>query len=141
MEPGEIHHLGHAVRELSAAVDFYGTHLGASPIGAPEEVEEQGVVALMLSVGGSRVELLQPTRPDSPVGRFLEKRGEGLHHVAYEVEDLAAALENLKDGGAQPIDEVPRSGAGGTRVAFLTHPKDAFGLLIELVQPPGGGTP
>lgn len=137
MKPTQIHHLGHAVRDLSAASAFYETLLGATLLGGPEEVEEQGVKALMLSVGGTRTELLQPTRPDSPVGRFLERRGEGLHHVAFEVGDIASALEDLVADGARPIDETPRPGAGGARVAFLTHPKDAFGLLVELVEPPG----
>jgi methylmalonyl-CoA/ethylmalonyl-CoA epimerase len=132
-----IHHLGHAVRDLGAAARFYEAYLGARPTTGPEEVAEQGVVALMLDVGGSRTELLQPMSPDSPVARFLDRRGEGLHHVAYEVGSIEDALEGLRAGGMQPLDEAPRRGAGGSRVAFLAHPKDALGLLVELVEPPG----
>ena len=130
----KIHHLGYAVEDLQAASRFYRERFGADP-SEPEEVEEQGIVAAMFGVGESRIELVQPTRPDSPVGKFLEKRGEGFHHVAYEVEDIEAALEDLKRGGVELIDEEPHVGAGGTRMAFI-HPKDAHGVLTELVEPP-----
>jgi methylmalonyl-CoA epimerase len=139
LEVNGIHHLGHAVRDLSAAARFFEAYLGARPASEPEEVTGQGVLALMLEVGGSRLELLQPTRPDSPVGRFLERRGEGPHHVAYEVESVEDALEKLNAGGMRPLDDSPHRGAGGSRVAFLTHPKDALGLLVELVEAPGNG--
>jgi methylmalonyl-CoA/ethylmalonyl-CoA epimerase len=92
----------------------------------------------MFWIGESMIELVQPIRPDSPVGRFLERRGEGVHHVAYEVEDLEAVLRELKRSGVELVDEEPRVGAGGTRVAFV-HPKSAFGVLTELVELPGSG--
>jgi methylmalonyl-CoA/ethylmalonyl-CoA epimerase len=132
-----IYHLGYAVEDIEAASRFYSENFGAEPT-EPEVVEEQGIVATMFRVGESMIELVQPTRPDSPVGRFLERRGEGVHHVAYEVEDLKAALRELKRSGVELVDEEPRRGAGGTRVAFV-HPKSAFGVLTELVELPGRG--
>ena len=132
-----IYHLGYAVEDIEAASRFYSENFGAEPT-APEVVEEQGVVATTFRVGESMIELVQPTRPDSPVGRFLERQGEGVHHVAYEVEDLEAALRELKRSGVELVDEEPRRGAGGTRVAFV-HPKSAFGVLTELVELPGRG--
>ncbi len=132
-----IYHLGFAVEDLEAAARFYSENFGAEPT-EPEVVEEQGIVATTFRVGESMIELVQPTRPDSPVGRFLERRGEGVHHVAYEVEDLEAALRELKRSGVELVDEEPRRGAGGTRVAFV-HPKSAFGVLTELVELPGRG--
>jgi methylmalonyl-CoA/ethylmalonyl-CoA epimerase len=132
-----IYHLGFAVEDLEAAARFYSENFGAEPT-EPEVVEEQGIVATMFRVGESMIELVQPTRPDSPVGRFLERRGEGVHHVAYEVEDLEAALRELKRSGVELVDEEPIRGAGGTRVAFV-HPKSAFGVLTELVELPGRG--
>ena len=130
----KIYHLGYAVENIEAAARFYEEHFGAR-VGEPEEVEEQGIVATMFEVGESMIELVQPTRPDSPVGKFLEKRGEGFHHVAFQVEDLEAALRELKENGVELIDEEPRIGAGGTRMAFL-HPKGAHGVLTELVELP-----
>ena len=132
-----IYHLGYAVEDIEAASRFYSENFGAEPT-EPEVVEEQGIVATTFRVGESMIELVQPTRPDSPVGRFLERRGEGVHHVAYEVEDLEAALRELKRSGGELVDEEPRRGAGGTRVAFV-HPKSAFGVLTELVELPGRG--
>ena len=132
-----IYHLGYAVEDIEAASRFYSENFGAEPT-EPEVVEEQGIVAITFRVGESMIELVQPTRPDSPVGRFLERRGEGVHHVAYEVEDLEAALRELKRSGVDLVDEEPRRGAGGTRVAFV-HPKSAFGVLTELVELPGRG--
>jgi methylmalonyl-CoA epimerase len=132
-----IYHLGYAVEDIEAAARFYGENFGAEPT-EPEVVEEQGIVATMFRVGESMIELVQPTRPDSPVARFLERRGEGVHHVAYVVEDLEAALRELKRNGVELVDEEPRAGAGGTRVAFV-HPKSAFGVLTELVELPGRG--
>ena len=129
-----ICHLGYAVHDLGAAVRFYEENFGARP-SAPEVVEDQGIVAAMFRVGESQIEIVQPTNPDSPVGRFLERRGEGFHHVAFEVEDLEAALAELKRNGVELIDESPRIGAGGTRMAFV-HPKGAFGVLTELVELP-----
>ncbi len=132
-----IYHLGYAVEDIEAASRFYSENFGVEPT-EPEVVEEQGIVATMFRVGESMIELVQPTRPDSPVGRFLERRGEGVHHVAYEVEDIEAALRELKRSGIELVDEEPRAGAGGTRVAFV-HPKSAFGVLTELVELPGRG--
>jgi methylmalonyl-CoA/ethylmalonyl-CoA epimerase len=132
-----IYHLGYAVEDIEAASRFYREIFGVEP-SEPEMVEEQGIVAVMFRVGESMVELLQPTRPDSPVGRFLERRGEGVHHVAYEVDDLEAAVRELRKNGVEIIDEEPRIGAGGTRMAFV-HPKSAFGVLTELVELPDRG--
>ena len=132
-----IYHLGYAVEDIEAASRFYTEKFGVEPTGR-EVVEEQGIVATMFRVGESMIELVQPTRPDSPVGRFLERRGEGVHHVAYQVADLEAALRVLKRNGVELVDEEPRVGAGGTRVAFV-HPKSAFGVLTELVELPGRG--
>lgn len=130
-----IYHLGYAVRDIGSAARFYEENFGADP-SEPEVVEEQGIVAVMFRVGESRIELVEPTRPDSPVGRFLEKHGEGFHHVAFQVEDLEGALASLKANGVELIDESPRVGAGGTRMAFV-HPKGVFGVLTELVELPG----
>jgi methylmalonyl-CoA/ethylmalonyl-CoA epimerase len=129
-----IYHLGYAVEDLAAAASFYEEYFGASP-GEPEVVDDQGIIATMFRVGDASIELLQPTRPDSPVGRFLARRGEGFHHVAFEVEDLGGTLEKLKRNGVELIDEEPKRGAGGTKVAFV-HPKGAFGVLTELVELP-----
>jgi methylmalonyl-CoA/ethylmalonyl-CoA epimerase len=130
-----IYHLGYAVHDVGAAARFYEENFGARP-SALEVVEDQGIVAAMFRVGESQIELVQPTYPDSPIGRFLERRGEGFHHVAFEVEDLEAVLAELKRNGVELIDESPRLGAGGTRMAFV-HPKGAFGVLTELVELPG----
>jgi len=129
-----IYHLGYAVEDLAAAARFYEEYFGASP-GEPEIVDDQGIIATMFRVGDASIELLQPTRPDSPVGKFLARRGEGFHHVAFEVEDLGGTLEKLKRNGVELIDEESRRGAGGTKVAFI-HPKGAFGVLTELVELP-----
>ncbi len=129
-----IYHLGYAVEDLETASRFYRDNFGVEP-GEPEIVQEQGIIATMFEVGESMIELVQPTRPDSPVGKFLAKRGEGFHHVAFEVDDLEAALADLKSRGVELIDETPRIGAGGTRMAFV-HPKGAFGVLTELVELP-----
>jgi methylmalonyl-CoA/ethylmalonyl-CoA epimerase len=133
----KIYHLGFAVEDIEAASRFYRENFGAEPT-EPEVVGEQGVIATMFRVGESMVELVQPTRPDSPVGRFLERRGEGVHHVAYQVDDLETALRELRKNGVEIIDEEPRRGAGGTRIAFI-HPKSAFGVLTELVELPKSG--
>lgn len=132
----KIYHLGYAVKDLEAAARFYTEYFGVVA-GEPEEVEEQGVIATMFDVGESKIELVQPTRPDSPVGKFLAAKGEGFHHVAFQVKDLDTALKELKENGIELIDEVPRVGAGGVRVAFL-HPQGMLGVLTELVQLPKG---
>jgi methylmalonyl-CoA/ethylmalonyl-CoA epimerase len=129
-----IYHLGYAVEDIEAASEFYRVNFGVEP-GEPEVVEEQGIVATMFRVGESSIELVQPTRGDSPVGRFLAKRGEGFHHVAFEVGDLKVALAELKRNGVELIDEQPRRGAGGMKIAFV-HPDGAFGVLTELVELP-----
>jgi methylmalonyl-CoA/ethylmalonyl-CoA epimerase len=132
-----IHHLGYAVEDVEAASLFYKKNFGVLP-GEPEVVEEQGIVATMFRVGESRVELVQPTCANSPVGKFLARRGEGFHHVAYQVDDLEAVLARLQSNGVELVDEKPRIGAGGTRMAFV-HPKDTFGVLTELVELPHEG--
>jgi methylmalonyl-CoA/ethylmalonyl-CoA epimerase len=129
-----IYHLGFAVEDIEAASRFYRENFGVEPT-EPEVVEEQGIIATMFRVGESMIELVQPTRPDSPIGRFLLRRGEGVHHVAYQVDDLEAALKELEKNGVELIDEEPKVGVGGTRVAFV-HPKSAFGVLTELVELP-----
>ena len=132
-----IHHLGYAVEDVEAASRFYKENFGVVP-GELEVVEEQGIVATMFRVGESMVELVQPICPDSPVGKFLARRGQGFHHVAYEVEALEAILKELRGRGVEVIDQKPRIGAGGTRMAFV-HPKSTFGVLTELVESPDEG--
>ena len=121
-----------AVRDLDAAVAWHVRVFGMEVVHR-ERVEQDGVEEALLRVADSYLQLLTPTRQDSPVARFLERRGEGLHHVAYRVDDCGAALEAAVAAGARPIDLVPRPGGRGTTVAFL-HPAGAFGTLIELVQ-------
>lgn len=128
----EIDHVAIAVHDLDRAVAWYERVFGASLVHR-ETVEPDGVEEALLQVAQSYIQLLQPTRADSPVGRFLDRRGEGLHHVAYRVDDCAAALETAVANGARPIDHAPRPGGRGTTVAFL-HPQGAFGTLIELVE-------
>src|SRR5580658_3847648 len=128
----EVDHVAIAVRDLDAAVAWYQEAFGAT-VAHREVVERDGVEEALLAVAESYVQLLTPTRPDSPVARFLESRGEGLHHVGYRVEDCADALARAVAAGARAIDESPRPGSRGTTVAFL-HPKTGFGTLIELVQ-------
>jgi methylmalonyl-CoA epimerase len=126
-----IHHVGVAVDDLDAAVERYARLFGAQ-IEQRERVEDQGVDAASLRVGDAHVELLAALDPDSAVGRFLEKRGPGMHHVAFEVEDVGAELERLRSAGAELIDEEPRRGAFGLQVAFV-HPDATGGVLAELV--------
>jgi methylmalonyl-CoA epimerase len=126
-----VHHIGIAVDDLDAAVDRYSSLFGAT-LEHRELVDDQGVEAASLLVGGSRVELLAPTGPDTPVGRFLAKRGPGMHHVAFEVSDVAAELARLKADGVQLIDEEPRRGLFGLQVAFV-HPDATGGVLAEFV--------
>jgi methylmalonyl-CoA epimerase len=128
----EIDHVAIAVRDLDAAIDYYRRAFGAT-VDHRETVESDGVEEAMLKVADSYVQLLTPTRDDSPVARALDKRGEGLHHVGYRVANCAEALESMKTAGATPIDASPRPGSRGTTVAFI-HPKGSFGTLIELVQ-------
>ena len=130
---GRIDHIGVAVADLEAAIEL---HTGAygMPLVHRETIAEQGVEAALLDVGESHVELLSPLAEDTPVGRFLATRGPGLHHVAYQVTDVGAALSAAREAGLRLIDEAPRTGIRGSRVAFL-HPKTAGGVLTELVQP------
>ena len=128
----EIDHVAIAVRDLPAAIDYYQRAFGAT-IDHREVVERDGVEEVLMKVADSYIQLLTPTRPDSPVAKALDKRGEGLHHVGYRVADCAAALAAMVAAGATPIDAVPRPGSRGTTVAFI-HPKGSFGTLIELVQ-------
>ena len=128
----EIDHVAIAVRDLEAAIDYYERAFGAT-VSHREIVESDGVEEALLRVADSYVQLLTPTRPDSPVAKSLEKRGEGLHHIGYRVADCAAALASMVAAGAIPIDSAPRPGSRGTTVAFV-HPKGSFGTLIELVQ-------
>ncbi len=128
-----IHHLGVAVEDLDAALSTYERLFGAE-VEHRATVPDQGVEAASLRVGESRVELLRPLGADTPVGRFLEKRGPGMHHVAYEVDDVAAALTSLADSGASLIDEQPRTGLFGLEVAFV-HPDSVHGVLSEVVSP------
>ncbi|HLJ14950.1 MAG TPA: methylmalonyl-CoA epimerase [Bryobacteraceae bacterium] len=127
----KIDHLGIAVRSLEAALTFYELQLGLPP-SKRETVPQEKVNVAMLAVGGPRLELLEPTEPDSVIGRFLEKRGEGLHHVALQVPDLNSAVERLKTAGARVLGE-PRRGAGGHRYVFV-HPSSTGGVLLELIQ-------
>jgi methylmalonyl-CoA/ethylmalonyl-CoA epimerase len=127
-----VHHVGIAVHDLGEAVATYTSLLGAT-VERRERVEEQGVEAASLSVGGSRIELLASLGADTPVGRFLAKRGPGLHHVAFEVDDLPAELARLRAEGTQLIDEVPRRGLFGLQVAFV-HPEATGGVLAEFVS-------
>ena len=128
----EIDHIAIAVRDLPAAIDFYRDTFGAL-VEHREVVDSDGVEEALLKVADSYIQLLTPTRDDSPVAKYLEKKGEGLHHVGYRVDDCAAALQSVKDNGGRVIDETPRPGSRGTTVAFV-HPKTSFGTLIELVE-------
>ena len=128
----KIDHIGIAVRNLEEAKDIYSGLLGLAA-GETEELEEQKLVASSLLAGDVKIELLEPTHPDGPVGRFIGKRGEGFHHIAFRVEDIEECLEELKAKGMKLIDEKPRIGAGGAKIAFL-HPKGTHGVLVELVE-------
>lgn len=132
----EIDHVAIAVNDLEAAVEFYRSTFGAE-VEHREVVERDGVEEALLRVADSYVQLLTPTRPDSPVAKYLEKKGEGLHHVGYRVASCAEALDAVKRGGHQVIDDQPRPGSRGTTVAFV-HPKASFGTLIELVEEGAG---
>lgn len=133
----EIDHVAIAVNDLEAAVEFYRSTFGAE-VEHREVVERDGVEEALLRVAESYVQLLTPTRPDSPVAKYLEKKGEGLHHVGYRVASCAEALDAVKRGGYQVIDDQPRPGSRGTTVAFV-HPKASFGTLVELVEEGDGG--
>ena len=136
----ELDHVGIAVGDIDAALAFYRAALGLDVDGT-EEVPSQGVRAHFLRVGPVSLELLEATTDDSPIGRFVGRRGPGLHHITLRVDDIAAALERLRAQGVRLIDEAPRDGAEGALVAFV-HPSSAHGVLVELKQerPAAGGT-
>ena len=133
---GRIDHIGIAVEDLDAAVALYETTFGMTLVHR-EAVEEQGVEAVLFDVGENHVELLRPLAPDTPVGKFLAKKGPGLHHVAYQVADIERALAGLGEAGVRMIDEIPRTGIRQSRVAFV-HPAATGGVLTEIVEPAGG---
>ncbi|MGA0081913.1 MAG: methylmalonyl-CoA epimerase [Ilumatobacteraceae bacterium] len=128
----EIDHIAIAVKDLEAAITYYQNAFGAT-VDHREVVESDGVEEALLKVAESYIQLLTPTRPDSPVAKAIEKRGEGLHHIGYRVNNCAEALAAMVAAGATAIDKAPRPGSRGTTVAFM-HPKGSFGTLIELVQ-------
>ena len=135
--PSKINHIGIAVNDIEAAAKFYTEALGLPLVGV-EEVASQKVKVAFLPIGEVRLELVQPTSPDSPVAKFIEKNGgPGIHHIAYQVADVAAEVEKLKSAGVKMVDETPRAGAHGTSIAFV-HPKASGGVLTELVQEMGG---
>ncbi len=133
LQHAKLHHIGAVVADLDAAAATY-VNLG---FGQPEmiEIPEQGIRAAFFSLGRGSIELLQPVDPDGAIGKFMAKRGEGFHHVAYQVDDLVATLAELESRGIELIDHTPRRGAHGLHIAFL-HPRSANGVLVELVQEP-----
>ena len=128
----EIDHIAIAVHDLEAAIAYYQEAFGAE-VHHREIVESDGVEEALVKVADSYIQLTTATRPDSPIAKYLDKKGEGLHHVGYRVDDCQAALDAIVEAGATPIDQAPRPGSRGTTVAFM-HPKGSFGTLIELVQ-------
>lgn len=133
-----IQHIGVAVRTLSDAIPFYRDVLGLELAGI-EEIPDQKIRAAVFRVGESTIEVLESTSPDGPVGKFLEKNGEGIHHLCFQVDDAAAALARAKEKGIRLIDETPRDGVHGMKIGFL-HPKSTFGVLTEFAQK-GDGRP
>jgi methylmalonyl-CoA/ethylmalonyl-CoA epimerase len=130
--PLNLHHTAIAVHDLEAAIEGFRSQYGVEPL-YRERVEDQGVEEAMIPLGGSYLQLLMPLGEDTPVGRFLERRGEGLHHVAIQVADIDSALAHLASSGVELIDESPRAGGGGHRIAFV-HPRAFAGTLLELVE-------
>jgi methylmalonyl-CoA epimerase len=128
----KIDHIGIAVKSLTEAAKVYENAMGLQVSGY-DQVDDQGVRVAMLNIGESRIELLEPTGPDSPIEKFMSKRGEGIHHIAVRVDDIEQALERLKAAGVRLVDSAPRLGAHNTRVAFI-HPSSTHGVLLELVQ-------
>lgn len=129
---GKVDHIGIAVKSIDEALKFYEGVLGIECV-SQEVVEEQKVKVAFLPIGDTEVELLESTEEDGPVAKFIEKKGEGIQHIAYKVDDIEKSIEELKAKGIRMIDEKPRYGAGGAKIAFL-HPKSTFGVLIELCQ-------
>lgn len=132
MQLDRIHHVAYAVEDIDAALPLYLDRYGMT-VEVRERLDDQGVEAVSLTAGDSHIELIQPVDPGGGVARFLEKRGPGLHHVAFEVADLRATLDELRDAGAELIDTIPRRGLGGHMIAFI-HPRASGGILTELVQ-------
>ena len=132
MLPYNIHHVAIAVNDLDAAIESFAEKYRLEVL-SRERVEEQGVEEAMIACGGSHIQLLQPLDAMSPVGRFLSRNGEGMHHIAFAVVDIEEALDHLKTVGVELIDESPRIGGGGHKIAFV-HPKDLAGTLFELVE-------
>jgi methylmalonyl-CoA epimerase len=132
-----IDHIGVAVEQIDPALELYRDRFELQ-IAHREVVEEQGVEAVLLDIGEGHVELLAPLAPDTPVGRFLAKQGPGLHHVAYQVADISQTLEALRQAGLELIDQQPRTGIRGSRVAFM-HPRATAGVLTEIVEPAVAG--
>jgi methylmalonyl-CoA/ethylmalonyl-CoA epimerase len=130
---GRIDHIGVATDDLEGAIALYEGTLGM-PVAHRETVESQGVEAVLLDVGEGHVELLRPLGPDTPVGKYLERKGPGLHHVAYAVDDIEGVLGRLKEAGIEMIDSEPRTGIRDSRVAFV-HPRSTGGVLTEIVEP------
>lgn len=128
----KINHIGVAVKQLESSLPIFQELLGMECSGV-EEVKEQNVKVAILPVGESKIELLESTSPEGNIAKYIEKKGEGIHHIAFEVDNLEDILEDLKKKGVQLIDQKPRSGAGGARIAFL-HPKSTNGVLIELCE-------
>jgi len=132
MKPSHIEHIGIAVKTLEEAIPYYRNLLGTACY-AIEEGKNQKVRTAFFQVGETKIELLESTDPEGPVGKFIEKKGEGIHHIAFAVKGLEGALEDAKDNGIRLIDEKPRKGAEGLHIAFL-HPKSTFGVLTELCE-------
>jgi methylmalonyl-CoA/ethylmalonyl-CoA epimerase len=128
----KIDHIGIAVKSIAAALNVYENALGLKVTGY-DQVDEQGVRVAMINIGESRIELLEPSGPESPVEKFMSKRGEGIHHIAVTVDDIENTLTQMKAAGLRLIDSEPRSGAHNTRIAFI-HPSSTHGVLLELVE-------
>ena len=135
ISPTAVDHVGIAVKDLDSAARQYAVFLGTEPV-YRHRGEDQGVEEVLFQVGETYIQLVAPLGPDTPVGRFLAKRGEGVHHVGYRVDDVAAALDTLRAAGVPLVDEAPRPGSRGTTIAFV-HPKGFRGVLVELVQEQG----
>ncbi len=134
MKPSHIEHIGIAVKNLDEAISFYEKAFGLECY-AVEEVAEQKVKTAFFKVGQTKIELLESTDAEGPVGKFIEKKGEGVHHIAFAVENLAEKLISIQDAGVRVIDKTPRQGAEGLNIGFL-HPKSTFGVLTELCEDP-----
>lgn len=132
MKPSHIEHIGIAVKSLDEAIPFYEKMLGTKCY-AIEEVADQKVKTAFLKIGQTKIELLESTDPEGPIGKYIEKRGEGIHHIAYAVEDVESHLEEADEAGIRLIDQQPRKGAEGMHIAFL-HPKSTFGVLTEFCE-------